>query len=115
MFNQYTWGDKEPRIIAAVKAHREWLNENRERVEQISEEKGLDFKKILEAIDLADATVERYLELGEDREISGYRSDGEPCHMSGHLRMNVFSHTNNFRVLIGRRLGMDEVFALPKW
>ena len=98
-----TWGDKEQEIIDAVKAHRDWFTEN---YDLVREEAGGKKLMVIEGyINGAEATVERYLELGEDRE----------GNISGHLRYNVFGFTNNFRISIGHGLGIKAVFELPKW
>lgn len=97
-----TWGDKEQEIIDAVKAHRDWFTEN---YGLVREQAGDRIEEIEGYINNAEATVERYQELGEDRE----------GNISGHLRYNVFGFTNNFRVSIGHGLGIKAVFELPKW
>ena len=105
-----TWGDKEQEIIDAIKAHRDWFTENYDLVrsaivENFGEQAGHRIEEIEGYINGAEATVERYLELGEDRE----------GNISGHLRYNAFGFTNNFRVSIGHGLGIKAVFELPKW
>jgi len=97
-----TWGTQEQDIIDAVKAHRNWFTEN---YDLVREQAGENIEEIESYINNAEATVQRYLELGEDKE----------GNVSGHLRYNVFSFTNNFRVSIGHGLGIKAVFELPKW
>lgn len=97
-----TWGDKEQEIIDAVKAHRDWFTGN---YNLVRNQAGDMIEEIESYINGAEATVERYLELGEDRE----------GNISGHLRYNAFVFTNRFRVTIGHGLGIKDVFELPKW
>ena len=130
----YTWGEDEDKIMRSVWAHTSWFKECRVSIEWADKKRlqglqDLGYKNItpdnydthtkmpfiIEAIEEAQEFVRRYKELGEDRERIGQREDGTPTYMSGHLRYGVFASLNNFRVMIGHRLGMKEVFDLPKW
>ena len=118
MIGDNTWGADEEKIIASVKAHREWYNENCDAIVKADQQRTQDlhdagFKNpehsqlmsIVDDITKAQQILERYQELGEDKE----------GNVSGHLRLGVFTYLNNFRVRVGHRLGMKEVFNVRKW
>lgn len=123
-----TWGDDEENIIAGVQAHREWFDENYEAIvkadaERVKYLEDVGFTSsahsqlpdITADMEYAEGYVQRYQELGEDKERNGQRDDGTPTYTTGHLRYGAFASLNNFRVRVGHRLGMKEVFDLPKW
>jgi|11BtaG_2_1085332.scaffolds.fasta_scaffold162435_1 hypothetical protein len=118
MTEDNTWGADEENIIAGVKAHMTWFNENTDAIVKADQQRIQDLHDvgftnsahaqlidILNDVTEAQRTVERYQELGEDKE----------GNVSGHLRHAVFCHINNFRVRVGHRLGMKEVFNVRKW
>ena len=132
MTEDETWGEDEDKIMRSVWAHTNWFKECRVSVELADKkrlnrlrEQGMEsiyargnetkMPFIIKAIEDAQEFVRRYKELGEDKERIGQREDGTPTYMMGHLRYGVFASLNNFRVMIGHRLGMKEVFDLPKW